>query len=98
MRILPQQGGGAMTFIWSDGHDRVAVHLDSLRTRLTGGWRQFEVDLEPMLERRRSVRFAFSDGVNADGDTVFARVTIDGDGIAEGCREDVQATLLEALA
>ena len=43
---------------WTDGHEHVRLHLDSLRVRTRGAWLEAEIDLEPERAARRRLHLA----------------------------------------
>jgi len=83
--------------LWTDGRERVLVHVDSLRIERAGRWLYCDVDVEPDRTRRRRVRFAFLACVNALGDQMIAEAAIYGRGLNERCGSDLQQALKEAL-
>ena len=83
--------------LWTDGRERVLVHVDSLRIERVGRWLHCDVDVEPEHARRRRVRFAFLACVNGLGDRSIAEAAIHGRGLNERCSADLQQALKTAL-
>jgi hypothetical protein len=87
--------------VWSDGTDRVLVHLASLRVTRTPAWLVCDVDLEPLPARRRRVRIALHAGMHGE-DRVRAAARISGPRrarawLAERCAADLEQALWDAL-
>jgi hypothetical protein len=84
--------------VWTDGSERVLVHVDSLRIEQAGRWLYCDLDVEPVHARRRRVRFAFLAAVDRAGDTILAEAAIYGRRLSERCCHDIQQALKGALS
>jgi hypothetical protein len=84
--------------VWTDGDERVLVHVDSLRIEQAGRWLYCDLDVEPVLARRRRVRFAFLAAVNRAGDTILAEAVVYSRRLSERCGRDIQRALKGALS
>jgi hypothetical protein len=82
---------------WTDGHERVRLHLDSLRVRTRGAWLEAEIDLEPEPAGRRRLQFAFLSSPAGHGDRVHAAATIEGRPSPPRCVEFLRRMLAAAL-
>jgi hypothetical protein len=88
----------AGSLVWTDGHERVLVHLDSLRVERAGQWVCCDLDVEPGIARRRRVRFAFLEAIDRAGDSILAEAAVYRHTLDERCSNDLQHALNGALA
>jgi hypothetical protein len=79
--------------VWTDGRERVRVHVDSLRIEQAGRWLRYDLDVEPVRARRQRIRFAFLAAVNRSGDAIHAQAAISSRRLNERCSTDIQPAL-----
>jgi len=91
---IPEKG----PLVWTDGAERVLVHVDSLRVEQAGRWLYCDLDVEPVRARRRRIRVAFLAVVNRAGDTILAEAVVYGRRLSERCGNDIQQALKGALS
>jgi len=62
--------------VWLDNGDRVLIHGESLKTRLTGGWLICDLDLEADPAGKQTVQFVYFLGNGTTGDGLNAGCTV----------------------
>jgi hypothetical protein len=82
---------------WTDGHERVRVHVDSLRIRRRGAWLEAEIDLEPEPADRRRLHLAVLSSTSEHGDHVAASAALEGRPSPPRCVEFLRRALAAAL-
>jgi hypothetical protein len=74
LRVL--SAGAAKTVLWQQKSNRVLVYVDSLQSRIVGGWLLCNLDLQSDETGRQTLQFVFFVGSQGTGDGLHAGATI----------------------